>query len=166
MHRFYFWNPNGRMNQTKIRSMQWKDVIQPVKARAQWGLCHCMHEIQILRLYWCVTEELQSENMGIPAAVAQVLSLERWLLLIYRHKSNTGTKYTWQQSPGVYRTAPPRYWGCDHHLSLCSSMYNQFCSRIEGFSTVCQQMLSTMQGGCFPSPIKNTIWNMCSPCVI
>lgn len=136
--------------------MQWKDVIQPVKARAQWGLCHCMHKVQILRLYWCVMEELQSENMGVRAAMAQVFSLEQWLLLIYRHKRHTGTKYTWQQCPGVYRTAPAGHWDCDHHLSLCSTMYHQFCCRIERFSTACQQILSTMQGGCFPSPIKNT----------
>lgn len=163
MHRFYFCNPNGRMNQTKIRSTQWKDIIQPVKARAQWGLCHCMHEVQILRLYWCVMEELQSENIGVCAAVAQVLSLEQWLLLIYRH---TGTKYTWQQCPGVYRGAPTGHWGCDHHLILWSSMYYQFCCSIEGFSTACQQMLAMTQGGCFPSPVKNTIWNICIPCVI
>lgn len=156
MHRLYFWHPNCRMNQTKIRSMQWKAAIQPVKTRAQWGLCHCMHKVQILRLYWWVTEELQSENTSVCAAMAQVLSLERWLLLIHRHKSNTGTKHTWQQCPGVHRTAPTGHWGRDHHLSLCSSMDHQFCCRIEGFSTACQQMLSAMQGGCFPSPGKNT----------
>lgn len=126
----------------KLQDAPDKDKIYAVtrcnsayKGRAQWQLCHCMHEIQILRLYWCVMEEFQLENTGLHAAMAQVPSLEQRLLFIYRHKSNSGTKYTWQLCPGVCRTAPTGQWGCDHHLSLCSSMYHQFCCRIEGFST-------------------------------
>lgn len=106
-------------------------------------------------------EELQSENTGVCAAVAQVLSLERWLLLIYRHKSNTGTKYPWQQCPGVYRTAPNGHWGCDHHLRLCISMYHQFCCRIEGFSTASSKCCPLCKGAASLRQPKIHVWNIC-----
>lgn len=62
------------------------------KPSAQWRLCCYTNEVLSWRLHWCVISKPQLESKGLHVATAQLLYLERWLLLICRHNSNTETK--------------------------------------------------------------------------
>lgn len=143
-----FLEPKLQNEPDKVKMYAFSQRCNSACANAQWRLCCYINTVSFLRSHWCVIQKPELEGKGLHAAIAQLLYLEWWLQLIYRHDSNTETKphSTAPQSTDQSSQSSRRLGLWPAPESLCTSVSHQFWCAIEGFSPTCQQMLSTAWG--------------------